>query len=90
MLLLFPPTVDNDLKPTLPGNGTLVPLEKKAPNVIVRRFTRRYDIPQNEITTAWLPIATARPRATGLQSCPARIKTVVQASNVQKNSKHPI
>src|SRR4030095_7157383 len=58
--------IDNDLKPTLPGNGTLVPLEKKTPNVVVRRFTRRHDIPQNEITTAWLPIATAPRPAIGL------------------------
>jgi hypothetical protein len=61
-----------------------------ARRVVVQRFTQRHDIPQSEITAAWLSIASARPRATGLQSCPARIKTVVQASNVQINSKYSI
>ena len=65
-------------------------LYRSAQRVVVRRFTRRHDIPQNVITTAWLPIASARPPAVGLQNCPAGIKTVVQALTRQISSKHPI
>jgi hypothetical protein len=39
---------------------------------------------------AELSIATARRPATELQNCPSGIKTVVEASNVQINSKHSI